>query len=110
MWPIWLYIFRLTKQISKLGIFIILTAELLRDYKMKKTKILICGASGFIGRNIFERLSNRKDIDLFGTYNTHRFCNNTRLIQADLTDRQTVNKLLRNIDVVIHAAAITSGS
>lgn len=77
---------------------------------MKKTKILICGASGFIGRNIFERLANRKDIDLIGTYKTNHFTKDKRLVKTDLTDRKQVNKLLKGVDVLIQAAAVTSGA
>src|SRR3989338_4315781 len=35
--------------------------------KIKK-KVLVCGASGFIGRNIAERLSLRNDLEVYGTY------------------------------------------
>lgn len=77
---------------------------------MKKTKILICGASGFIGRNVFERLANRKNINLIGTYKTNRFTNDKRLIKADLTDQKQVTKLLRGVNVLIQAAAVTSGA
>lgn len=75
-----------------------------------RKRVLLCGASGFIGKNIFERLSNRNDIDLVGTYNTDCFSNDSRLIKVNLTDRQTVNDLLCRVDVVIQAAAVTTGS
>lgn len=77
---------------------------------MKKKKVLVCGASGFIGRNIFERLSERKDIELVGTYRHNRFSSDSRLVQADLTDKNRVNELLKGVDVLIQAAAVTSGS
>lgn len=77
---------------------------------MKKKKILICGASGFIGRNLFERLSERKDIELVGTYRRNCFSSDPRLVQADLTDKNRVSELLKGVDVLIQAAAVTSGS
>lgn len=77
---------------------------------MKKKKILICGASGFIGRNVFERLSDRVDVDLTGTYNTNRFSDDSRLVQIDLTCREQVDKLMEGVEVIIQAAAVTSGA
>lgn len=75
-----------------------------------KKKVLVCGASGFIGRNIYERLSRREDLEVFGTYRTRKFSNEARLIKADLTDRQQVDAVVRGMDAVIQAAAVTSGS
>lgn len=75
-----------------------------------KKRILICGASGFIGRNIFERLSERDDIELVGTYHNNRFSSDPRLVQTDLTDKNKVSELLKGVDVLIQAAAVTSGS
>lgn len=77
---------------------------------MKKKKILVCGASGFIGRNIYEALSSRKDLEVFGTYNTRKFSTGKNLIKADLTKKDDVKKVIKGIDVLIQAAATTSGS
>ena len=33
---------------------------------MSKKKVLICGATGFIGRNIAESLMKREDMEVFG--------------------------------------------
>lgn len=75
-----------------------------------KKKILICGASGFIGRNLWETLSAREDLEVFGTYLTDKFSDHPNLIQADLTNRNTVNEIISGYDVIIQAAAVTSGS
>ncbi len=75
-----------------------------------KKRVLVCGASGFIGRNIFERLSGRHDIDLTGTYHTNHFAGDRRLVKANLTNRRKVNELLKGVDVVIQAAAVTTGA
>ena len=82
---------------------------------MKKTKILICGASGFIGRNLFEYLLHRTDFEVYGTYNTDKNLNgqplHPHLWKADLTDKKSVNKIIsRGFDYIIHAAAKTEGS
>src|SRR3989338_8638141 len=77
---------------------------------MTKKRVLVCGASGFIGRNIFERLSERKDIELIGTYHNNRFSSDPRLVKVDLTDKHEVNELLKVVDILIQAAAVTSGS
>lgn len=79
---------------------------------MRKKKVLICGATGFIGRNAAEILSRSGDFELYGTY-----CNSKpqgpskiKMIQADLTKREDVDKVLEGMDVVIQAAATTSGA
>lgn len=82
----------------------------------KKTKILLCGITGFIGRNIAERLIKREDIQLFGTYFKSKpsksFINNRQitLSKIDLTDKNQVNKIVEGKDVIIQAAAVTTGS
>lgn len=79
---------------------------------MKKKKVLICGASGFIGRNIFEALLKNNEIEVVGSYNSHPFYSSTSsLRKVDLTNENSVNKLLdENFDVIIQAAATTSGA
>ncbi len=75
-----------------------------------KKRVLIFGASGFIGRNIYESLAKRKDLEIVGVYHTKKFSNNSNLFQADLTKKKDVLRLTRNIDIIIQAAATTSGS
>ncbi len=77
-----------------------------------KKKVLICGASGFIGRNLFETLTKNNELDVVGTCNSHPFFNPaSHLRRADLTDKASVDKLLdENFDVIIQAAATTSGA
>lgn len=82
---------------------------------MKKTKVLICGATGFIGRNIAERLIKRRNLQVFGTYfktqPDESFLNSgITLIKTDLTRESQVNRIIAGKDVVIQAAAVTSGS
>lgn len=78
-----------------------------------KTKIVICGVSGFIGRNIAERLIIRDDLEVFGTYFKNKptsLSKKIRLIQADLTKIKDVEKVIVGKDIIIQAAAVTSGS
>lgn len=78
-----------------------------------KTKIVICGASGFIGRNIAEKLATRDDLEVFGTYFKNkptRISKKIKLIQADLTKIKDVDKIVAGKDIIIQAAAVTSGS
>lgn len=83
---------------------------------MSKRRVLVCGASGFIGRNVAERLSARDDLEVFGTYcattPTGTLAANPRLtlIRADLADRAEVHRVLAGVDVVIQAAAVTTGA
>ncbi len=81
---------------------------------MTKKKVLIYGASGFIGRNLFEGLSENKDLDVYGTYLANKELNadppRSHLWRADLTDRYTARRLTEGFDIVINAAAVTDGS
>ncbi len=77
-----------------------------------RQKVLICGASGFIGRNIAEQLSDRTDLEVYGTYlNSESLSDsNIRMIQVDLTQPEAVEKVVQGMDVLIQAAATTSGA
>ena len=78
---------------------------------MKKNKVLVCGASGFIGRNIAERLAKRDDLKVYGTYfGTKPSIKGMSLIRVDLTKKSEVSQIVRGMDIVIQAAAVTSGS
>jgi GDP-L-fucose synthase len=79
---------------------------------MMKKKVLICGATGFIGRNLTEQLSQREDFEVHAV----RFqrpayaCANVIWHQADLRKPEDVERVMEGMDVVIQAAATTSGS
>lgn len=78
-----------------------------------KTKIVVCGASGFIGRNIVEKLAIRDDLEVFGTYFKNKpvgISKKIKLIQADLTKIKEVDRVVSGKDILIQAAAVTSGS
>ena len=79
-------------------------------------RVLVCGATGFIGRNILERLAERPDLDVTGV--VHRTApagaltthHGIRLVEADLTNKDDVARVLRGQEVLIQAAAVTTGS
>ncbi|MEK7121749.1 MAG: NAD-dependent epimerase/dehydratase family protein [Patescibacteria group bacterium] len=78
-----------------------------------KKRVLVCGASGFIGRNIFERLSQKQDLDVYGIYLYSPSLIHTephaKLWRVDLTERDSVRKITKEFDCIIHAAALTDG-
>ncbi|KAF0135243.1 MAG: putative nucleoside-diphosphate-sugar epimerase [Candidatus Saganbacteria bacterium] len=79
---------------------------------MKKKKILICGATGFIGNNIAEYFVAKPDVELFGTYFRAKPLSNPRIkmLKADLTNQDDVNRIVVGMDIIIQAAAVTSGA
>ena len=74
-------------------------------------KVLVCGATGFIGRNIVESLSKVKGIHLSAVYNKRPpfFFENVDFIKANLTVPDDVDRVVGSHDIVIQAAANTTG-
>lgn len=78
---------------------------------MNKKKILICGATGFIGRNILNDFSGKQE------YEVHAICHKKDPIEidrviwhrVDLLDKDSVDRVFRDKDKVIQCAATTSG-
>jgi len=91
-------------------------SEFPMNKKTNKRKVLVCGASGFIGRNIVEKWSGREDMELYGTYfrtpPRGSILQNRKisLLKVDLTSREQVDELIQGMDVVIQAAAVTTGA
>ena len=77
-----------------------------------KKKTLVCGATGFIGRNIAESLAERDGLEVYGTYLNSEPLDNPgiKMIQADLTRTEDVSRVVKGMDLVIQAAATTSGA
>jgi len=75
-------------------------------------KILVCGATGFIGRNVTEVLAKRSDLDVHAVCFTRPqyTCAGVTWHQADLRNSEDVERVLNGMDIVIQAAATTSGS
>ena len=79
---------------------------------MVKKRVLVCGATGFIGRNVTEALARREDLDVHAVRFTSSAygCSNVTWHQADLRLESDVARLVDGVDVVIQAAATTSGA
>ena len=80
-----------------------------------KKKVLICGATGFIGRNILEKLVQNSSYQVTATYHRKkpfsiRHRGNLKWIKADLTNFRDVRALVPGAEIVIQAAATTSGA
>ena len=78
---------------------------------MKRIKILVLGASGFIGKNIALNLSKNKKFSVAGTYFKNKVSiKNVKIIKTNLTIKKDVDKVIKGNDIVIQAAATTSGA
>ncbi|MCW5734325.1 MAG: NAD(P)-dependent oxidoreductase [Enhydrobacter sp.] len=79
---------------------------------MKRKRVLICGATGFIGRNLVEALSRRTDFEIHAVRFTRPEYAAESVIwhRADLRDARQVDALLKGMEIVIQAAATTSGA
>lgn len=77
-----------------------------------KKKVLICGATGFIGRNLTEQLSKRSDLEVHAVrfQRPEYACPNVTWHQADLRHPDDVERVVKGMDIIIQAAATTSGS
>jgi nucleoside-diphosphate-sugar epimerase len=78
-------------------------------------KYLVTGGAGFIGSNIVRRLTGSgqsvRVIDNFATgqrRNLNDFLNDIEIIEGDIRDFWTVIKATRDIDCIIHEAALPS--
>lgn len=76
-------------------------------------KILILGATGFIGRNLVNYFSDKSEYEVHAvhfqrpSYPTKK---TVKWIQKDLRNPEGLNQLLSGFDIVIQAAATTSGA
>lgn len=76
-------------------------------------RVLICGGTGFIGRNLVLKFANQPlKYQVVATYlNSQIFrYKNVTWIKADLRVKDQVDALLSDIDIVLQAAATTSGA
>lgn len=72
----------------------------------KTSKILITGASGFVGRNLYEYLKGQ-GYDVIGTYYSKPV---EGLVYCDLTDYKQVDKITNGIDYIFAIATKTYGA
>ena len=78
---------------------------------MKKPSMLITGATGFIGRNLVEHFLHLGLHDVVAVFNRlpPYELPGLRWLKADLTRSEDVTRALTGIDVLVQAAATTSG-
>lgn len=83
---------------------------------MPRRKLLLCGATGFIGRNLLEVFCRDDNYEVTAVYHKRMppagfdKLPSLRWIQADLTDPRDAAKVLQGQQVLVQAAATTSGS
>lgn len=77
-----------------------------------KKKILICGATGFIGRNMAEFFAANDNFEVYGTYWNSVPLQHPKInmVKVDLIHPDSVRKVVEGMDIVIQAAATTSGA
>lgn len=79
-------------------------------------KLLLCGATGFIGKNLLHRFLRESGYEIVATYHNTSPPESllgerkVQFIKVDLTRPEDVNKAVRGADLVIQAAATTSGA
>jgi GDP-L-fucose synthase len=75
-------------------------------------RLLICGATGFIGRNLVNYYSQLPDYQVFGTYNNTipYEASGVEFIKVDLRNKEEVDLVIKDKDIIIQAAATTSGA
>jgi GDP-L-fucose synthase len=77
-----------------------------------KQKVLICGATGFIGRNLTEHFAKNPAYDVHAVHFTRPTYQHPDVTwhHADLRNPTVVDTLLEGVDIIVQAAATTSGS
>ena len=79
-----------------------------------KQKILICGATGFIGRNILESFIRNDNFEIravrYKNGDLTEFHNgNVEWVYADLTKAKDVKRVVAGVDIILQYAAVTTG-
>jgi len=76
-------------------------------------KILVCGATGFIGKNVTLGLSKNRKFEIHAVrFNrpAYKTSKNVKWHKADLRNSNEVDKVVKDMDIIIQCAATTSGS
>ncbi|MBQ26706.1 MAG: hypothetical protein CMH81_00975 [Nitrospiraceae bacterium] len=82
---------------------------------MKRRKLLVCGGTGFIGRNLCEYFAKDAAYDVYATCRQNladvpHKTPSVEYLQAELTNRDDVYRVVQGMDVVVQSAATTSGA
>ena len=79
-----------------------------------KSKMLICGATGFIGRNLVEFYSKTNKYEIVAIYNNKlpfkKNIDNVKWVKANLLNQEEVKNVVNGTDILLQFAATTSGS
>lgn len=83
---------------------------------MNRKKLLLCGATGFIGSNLLRHFLEKSEYEIVATY--HKTPppegllreRKVQFVKVDLTNPDAVSEVTQGVDVVIQAAATTSGA
>lgn len=77
-----------------------------------KKKIIVCGATGFIGRNMLEHFARDAAFDVVGVHHLRPPFEipGVRWEQADLRVEADVGRIFQGAEIVVQAAATTSGA
>lgn len=76
-------------------------------------KILICGATGFIGRNLLDYYYKQNKYQIRAVYHNRPAIegyDGVEWVKADLRNPETVKQVLQDVDIVLQFAATTSGA
>jgi GDP-L-fucose synthase len=75
-------------------------------------RVVVLGATGFVGRNVAQALADDPKFSVKAVRHRRPAWDHPRLawIEADLTDAYDVARALTDADVVVHAAAATAGA
>ena len=81
---------------------------------MTKQRILVCGATGFVGRNMAEAFAGDSSCELHAVFNKRLPFEDERIVwhKCDLTNPHQVSSLVKKVKPakIIQAAATTSGA
>lgn len=76
-----------------------------------KLKVLVAGASGFIGTNLLISLLKDKNFELFGVFNKKKpNIKKIKYYKLDLENKTNCLKVTKGIDIVVMCAAKSSGA
>jgi nucleoside-diphosphate-sugar epimerase len=73
-------------------------------------KLLICGANGFIGKNLIEHFVEKYDIRAVDIELPTKLREGVEWMQLDLRNQDDVKKAVSGVDIILHYAATTTGA